>query len=586
MTVGDPLMRALFASPRAKGSDLLAAARLLFSDGVGLASYTGPAALLRGDGGVIIANSGAASVADALGMGTKGQLHPSLAGAIRSGNFTTAAITLDASAGEALAGVIFDFMVLPVIKGETALVIGRDTALESAFRGALTESRQRYKDLVEICGDFCWETDAAGRFAFVSPGGALDYAADALVRRDPVEFFDPLLRDTDVSPFTARSSVNCVDVWFRRADGQYACLETSARPIDERSATSRAARGVCRDVTAYRKDQEALSRIQIRDRLIAHVMRTIRDEVEPDKMLGVAARAVSQAMGAQGCRVYRDVTGQGLVAAADYGAARPADEVIAGALLQAKRDGRPFATRHGSLSLLCVATSYCQEGNGALVIWREAEDGGWSVEDGVLAGDVGVQLGVAIQHIRNQLKLEILSRTDTLTGLLNRRAFTAELDSRINRSDSGTAGSLFYVDLDNFKPVNDILGHRKGDEALIAVAEMLVRSTRPGDLVARLGGDEFALWLDRTDEGAAQQRATELLNGASCLQAYSGDPVRPLGVSIGVAVSHPGVTEDLDGLMARADAAMYEVKHRGKAGYFIAAGPDAGDRNEKQAASA
>ena len=579
-------MRALFAPSRPKDSDLSAAARLLFSDGIGLASYAGPAVLLRGDGAVIIANSGAASVADALGMGTKGELHPSLAGAIRSGKFTTAAITLDASAGEGLAGVTFDFTVLPVISGETALVIGRDTALESAFRGALTESRQRYKELVDICGDFCWETDAAGRFAFVSPGGALDYAADALVCHDPAEFFDPLLRDMDGSPFTARAPVNCVDVWFRRADGKYACLETSSRPIDEHVQASRAARGVCRDVTAYREDQEALGRIQIRERLIAHVMRTIRDEVAPDKMFGAAAQAVSQAMGAQGCRVYRDDIDQGLVAAADYGTACPADEVIAGALLRAKRDDRAFAAQHGSLSLLCVATSYRQEGNGALVIWREAEGGGWSAEDGALVGDVGVQLGVAIQQIRNQLELEILSRTDTLTGLLNRRAFTTELAARINRTDTGTAGSLFYVDLDNFKPVNDILGHQKGDEALIAVAEMLVRSTRPGDLVARLGGDEFALWLDRTDEEAAKQRATNLLDGASCLEPYSGDPARPLGISIGVAVSHPGVTEDMDGLMARADAAMYDVKHNGKAGYIIAAGRDSDNPDKQRVASA
>lgn len=579
-------MRALFVSSRPKDSDLSAAARLLFSSDIGFASYIGPVALLRGDGSVIIANSGAASIADPLGMGTEGELHPSLAGAIRSGKFTTAAITLDASAGEALAGVTYDFTVLPIIAGETALVIGRDTALESAFRGALTESRQRYKELVDICGDFCWETDSAGRFCFVSPGGALDHSADDLVGRDPTEFFAPLLRDMDGSPFSARSPVQCVDIWFRRADGTYACLETSARPIDEHSPTSKAARGVCRDVTVHRDDQEALGRLQIRERLIAHVMRTIRDEVEPDKMLGAAAQAITQAMGAQGCRVYRDVADKGLVAAADYGSDCPAEEVIAGNLARAQRDGRPFAARHGTQSLLCVATSYRQSGNGALVIWRTAEDDGWSAEDGSLAGDVGVQLGVAIQQIRNQLELETLSRTDTLTGLLNRRAFTAELEARINRTDARTAGSLFYVDLDNFKPVNDNLGHQKGDEALVAVSEMLVRSTRPGDLVARLGGDEFALWLDRTDSDAAKQRATDLLDGASCLELYSGDPAKPLGISIGVAVSLPDIAEDLDGLMARADAAMYHVKHNGKASYIIANGPDPLNDNNRQTALA
>jgi PAS domain S-box-containing protein len=481
-------MRALFSSPRSKDCDLTVAARLLFSEGLGLAAYTGPATLLCADGTILVTNAGSATVSEALGMGSKDQLHPSLAGAIRSGDFINTAITLESSAGEALAGVTFDFTVLPIVKGETALVIGRDTALESAFRGALTESRQRYKELVDICGDFCWETDASGRFAFVSPGGALDYAADQLVQHDPVDFLDPLFLEMGDNPFTARSPVSQVDVWFRRADGQYACLETSARPIDEHLSSSRAARGVCKDVTEYRNDQEALGNNQFRERSIARVMRMIRDEVEPDKMLGAAAQEVSQAMGAQGCRVYRDISDQGLVAAAEYGAAWPADEVIAGALLQAKRDGRPFSAQHGSKSVLCVATSYRHEVNGALVIWREADDGAWSAEEGALAGDVGVQLGVAIQQIRYQLELETLSRTDTLTGLLNRRAFTAELGARMGRADSGVAGSLFYVDLDNFKPVNDILGHQAGDAALVAVAEMLVNCTRPSDLVAGLGG--------------------------------------------------------------------------------------------------
>lgn len=98
--------------------------------------------------------------------------------------------------------------------------------------------------------------------------------------------------------------------------------------------------------------------------------------------------------------------------------------------------------------------------------------------------------------------------------------------------------------------------------------------------------DEFAPWLDRTDDESAKQRAKNLLDGASCLEPYSGDPAKPLGISIGVAVSHPGVTEELDSLMARADGAMYEVKNNGKAGYIIAAGPESKDDNEKQAATA
>jgi diguanylate cyclase (GGDEF)-like protein/PAS domain S-box-containing protein len=576
-------MRTIFSNSRPKDSELQSAVRTLFFSDVGLGAYGGPAALLRSDGAVIVANAALATIGVCIGVGAGNDLHPTLAGAIRTGEFSTVAITLDASAGDELAGVTFEFTVLPIINGETALVLGRDTALESAFRGALTESRQRYKELVDICGDFCWETDANGRFVFVSPGGALDYSADVLVGQAASDYFDPLLVDAGNSPFVAQRPVNCVDVWFRRADGHYACLETSARPIDEAGSKGGGARGVCRDVTEDRNRQDELSRIQIRERLIAYIMRTIRDEVVPDEMLKAAALATAQAVGAQGCRVYRDDGTGDLVSSAEFGDGMPPDEIVAGAMARVKSDGRPFAAEQGEQSLLCVATSYQHVVNGALVLWRATGAEAWTADERALAADVAVQLGVAIQQIRNQLELETLSRTDTLTGLLNRRAFTSELETRIGRADGPATGSLFYVDLDNFKPVNDILGHQKGDEALIAVSEMLVKSTRPGDLVARLGGDEFALWLDRTDDDAATHRATDLLAGSSCLKPYSGDPARPLGISIGVAVYDPGSMEELESLMGRADAAMYDVKHNGKAGYIIAPGANS---NNEQAISA
>jgi diguanylate cyclase (GGDEF)-like protein/PAS domain S-box-containing protein len=561
-------MLALFSARRPNAREVLKAAQTLFTRDIGLAAYPGPAAVLRDDGAVLIANRATAGIADLLGMGPGGSLHPTLAGAIRTGGCTTAAITLDATAGETLAGITYDFIVFPIVAGELALVIGRDTALESAFRGALTESRQRYKVLVDLCGDFCWETGADGRFSFVSPGGALDYGADELVGRHPAEFLDSTLADAADSPFLVETAVDAVDVWFRRADGRLACLETSSRPIME-GAAGRGMRGVCRDVTADRNRQAELSRIQIRERLIAHIMRTIRDEIEPGRVLEAAAQATAQAVGAQGCRVFREDGEGALVAAATFGSDAPADPVIAGMLARAREDGRTFAAQQGAHSLLCVATSYRRSGNGALVLWRAASDGGWTADESTLVNDVAVQLGVAIQQIRNQLELEALSRTDALTGLLNRRAFTAELEGRLARAGRSAAGSLFFVDLDNFKPVNDSLGHQKGDAALVAVARMLVDSTRPGDLVARLGGDEFALWLDRTDEEAASQRARDLVAGSRCLAPYSGDPARPLGISIGVAVYRPGSAENFDGLSARADAAMYQVKHNGKDGFVI-----------------
>jgi len=91
------------------------------------------------------------------------------------------------SEGGATTERAYDVVVLPWADSTVALVLGRDVTLERSLRAALVESRQRYKDLVEISNDFAWETDAEGRFVFVSPRGALGYPATELVGRPAAE---------------------------------------------------------------------------------------------------------------------------------------------------------------------------------------------------------------------------------------------------------------------------------------------------------------------------------------------------------------------------------------------------------------
>ncbi len=133
----------------------------------------------------------------------------------------------------------------------------------------------------------------------------------------------------------------------------------------------------------------------------------------------------------------------------------------------------------------------------------------------------------------------------------------------------GRCGALLYVDLDNFKQVNDVHGHQRGDEALVALAEILSGGSRVGDIPARLGGDEFALWLEETDAAAAEAKARTLLEQARSLRAYSGSPDTPLGISIGIALSDPALDESIDELLARADEAMYAVKKGGKGSFAL-----------------
>ena len=127
------------------------------------------------------------------------------------------------------------------------VVLGRDTSLERRMHAVLVESRQRYQDLVAISGDFAWETDQSGAFVFVSPKGALGYAAAELIGRRPSDLLsDDALADT-VSYFSCKAPVQDAIVWLRDAGGQAVCLKTSALPVLAGDTQWTGARGICRD---------------------------------------------------------------------------------------------------------------------------------------------------------------------------------------------------------------------------------------------------------------------------------------------------------------------------------------------------
>lgn len=152
-----------------------------------------------------------------------------------------------------------------------------------------------------------------------------------------------------------------------------------------------------------------------------------------------------------------------------------------------------------------------------------------------------------------------LAETDSLTGLVNRGAFTAALAERLAAAARrGGAVGLFVIDLDRFKHLNDTLGHHAGDLLLSEIGARLKADAGPGEMVARLGGDEFALISDDPDVPRRAERLAALL--AQPLAIY-GRVVAP-GASIGAAV-YPADAADAADLQRFADLALYRVKTRG-----------------------
>lgn len=183
-------------------------------------------------------------------------------------------------------------------------------------------------------------------------------------------------------------------------------------------------------------------------------------------------------------------------------------------------------------------------------------------EDGQVTGAVWVIRDVTQQRAR-QREARHLAEVDPLTELSNRRGFEAHLQQAITRvARTGQSASLMFIDLDNFKPINDSHGHLAGDAMLWAVANVLRHGVRDSDIVARLGGDEFAVILAGCSLKRARRIASDLLESVRSLTIPWDLQRLSVGASIGIAAI--GGNMSVDSAVAAADAQCYRAKALGK----------------------
>jgi diguanylate cyclase (GGDEF)-like protein len=171
-------------------------------------------------------------------------------------------------------------------------------------------------------------------------------------------------------------------------------------------------------------------------------------------------------------------------------------------------------------------------------------------------------------HQRQRLEKELERRAlhDPLTGLANRTLFADRAGRALAQRDERVAA--LFLDLDDFKTINDTHGHQAGDQLLVAVADALRRSVRPEDTVARLGGDEFAILIERgATEGGARTLADRLLAALRTPVRVAGRD-RSISASIGISLGVSG-TATAETLMREADIAMYVAKGDGKGGSSV-----------------
>ncbi|MEO6445803.1 MAG: EAL domain-containing protein [Gemmatimonadaceae bacterium] len=416
------------------------------------------------------------------------------------------------------------------------------------------QSEDRLRLLLETATDMIVTTDLSGR---VSDANA---AAVQMLGRDlkdiigaPVSRFvepDDLSLLQEGPGTTGSLSARVLEIRVRPADGSVRWMSCAIAPIREGSSVT-GVLSILRDITEDRTAEASLRASEARFRGVVDsaaigicIARDSGDIVEANAALQALLGFTAD-----------ELRGRGLVSFCEPGEAP--------ALLAPLDD-----LREGRLDVASIEQRFIKHDGD--VVWAHM------TVSRVMLGEDSCLIAM-IQDVtrRKELEAELVFQAmhDPLTGLPNRAFFRARVVSALARDGGRSEVAVLFLDLDNFKTINDSLGHAAGDHLLREVASRLLHATRGCDIAARLGGDEFAIIVDRVGADADVERVAQRILHALEVPVATGGKLVHIGVSIGIARSPEGGAGDADALLLSADTAMYEAKHRGK-GRFVFFAPE------------
>jgi len=229
------------------------------------------------------------------------------------------------------------------------------------------------------------------------------------------------------------------------------------------------------------------------------------------------------------------------------------------AVLDGPKEIAAWGAVEAAVSRVSVPIHTGDEVHGTLVAASTRENA-FGEEEGLFLQAVANVLAIAFSRLHLEERIRHQALHDPLTGLANRALCRDRIEHALAISErAGTAAAVLFVDLDNFKRVNDLFGHAAGDALLISLAGRMSAAVRPADTVARLGGDEFVVVCEDVDERTALALGWRV---AAAVQEPAETGATPLSASIGIAFGTTGAT-DPDVLIGHADAAAYRAKERG-----------------------
>ncbi len=445
--------------------------------------------------------------------------------------------------------------------------------------------------LIDSVPDYLFVKDLSGRFVVANPAVAEDLGlavADLVGKTDfelhPRELAEKFFADEQAVVASGEAKLD-IEEFVITASGRKKRLATSKLPLRDPSGRIAGLVGVCRDITERKLAEEALGEVESRWNFALegagqgvwdHNLKNGTAYFSPmwRKMRGVGPdEPVDPSREAWLERVHPDDR-ERLI--------RETDQQNSGALRQ---NSFEYRERHRDGHYIWVLSrgkpvEWMPDGAVARIIGTDTDISSLKLAESKAAEEkeqtyrkhlAALEKAQEATEAAHRLA-DALARHDALTGLANRRVFAETLDAAVSRVGRGSPSyAVLLVDLDRFKPVNDLYGHAAGDEVLREIAARLEAISRPGDTVARLGGDEFAVVLDSISPELAAEAASSVAARiiASVMKPIAiGEHAVEVGASIGIAIC-PNDGQDSDTLLRAADMAMYRAKEDGRGTYRL-----------------
>ncbi len=442
-----------------------------------------------------------------------------------------------------------DFELMGRLTALAAIAIERKRSEE-----ALRHSEAQYRSLFENVIEGVYRSTVAGRFEAVNPALAqmlgYDCVEDLLAVPDMASIFaNPRERDHVISTLHRDGVTRESECQLRRRDGTPVTVLINARVIRGESSEIAGYEGTITDITVRKRAElqlyEEKEKAQVTLQSIGDAVITTDADGRVEYLNPVAEELTGweshETVGRPIAEVFQVISET---------TRQPIDSPITRCL----REGRVVEMTEPSLLVNRRGQEISMQDSAAPIRDR----------GGRLIGVVMVFHDVS-QERRLQRALSYQATHDALTGLINRREFEQRLTETLlaSRSDPDARHVVLYLDLDQFKVVNDTCGHQAGDRLLKQITSVLQTRIRTSDTLARLGGDEFGVLLLDCDLDMAQRIAEELRQAIRDFRFVWQDLIMNVGVSIGLAEVN-GESDTLSTIMSAADVACYAAKESGR----------------------